>query len=85
MTTRRGRRSKVTLQTELMAYMAICIFTFFIGSFLVARCTHASPTEPTNFGLLVGASFIWPIALPLAVAVFLFFIIAWLAEELASK
>lgn len=75
----------MTSQIGLKAYIAICIFTFFVSSFLVARCTHESPTEPTNFSLLVGASLVWPISLPLAIVIFLFFSIAWLAAELANR
>lgn len=75
----------MTEQIGLMAYIAVFIFTFFAGSFLVARCAHEPPTEPSNFLLLVGASLVWPLTLPLAVAVFLLFSIARLVEGLADR
>ena len=75
----------MTTQIGMMAYVAVFIFTFFASSFLVARCTHESPTEPTNFGVLIGTSLVWPIAVPLTVAIFLLFGIACLAKSLASR
>ena len=75
----------MTTQIELIAYIAVFIFTFSAGSFLVARFTHESPTSPTNFGLLVGASLIWPITLPLSVVIFMLLCIAWLADNLAVR
>lgn len=74
----------MTSQIGSMAYIAVFIFTFFAGSCLVARCAHESPTEPTNFTLLVGVSLVWPITLPLAVAIFLLLCIARLAKNLAD-
>lgn len=74
----------MTTQIGLMAYIAVFIFTFFAGSFLIARITCESPTEPDNFLLLMGMSLVWPIALPLTVTVFLLFGIARLAEKLAK-
>lgn len=74
----------MTTQIGLMAYIAVFLFTFFAGSFLVARSTHMSPTEPTNFALLVGSLLVWPLALPLAGAIFLLIGIAMLAEKLAG-
>ena len=75
----------MTTQIGLMAYIAVFIFTFFAGSFLVARLTHESPTQPTNFSLLVGASLVWPITLPLTGAIFLLYGIASLAAALAGR
>lgn len=69
----------------LAAYIVVLVFTFFAGSFLVARCEGESPTEPGNFFLLVGASLIWPITLPLFGAIFLLLWIASLAQRLAGR
>jgi hypothetical protein len=74
----------VTSQTVLIAYIAVFIFTFFAASFLIARCTYESPTEPTNFFLLVGASLVWPLTLPLAGVTLLLFGMAMLANKLAG-
>lgn len=75
----------MTAQIGLMAYIAVFIFTFFAGCFLVARCAHESPTGPTNFALLVGAALVWPITVPLSVAIFLLFGIARLADKMADR
>ena len=75
----------MTAQVGLTAYIVVFIFTFFAASFLVARCAGESPTEPTNFTMLVGASLVWPLTLPLAVAIFLLLGIACLADNLASR
>ena len=75
----------MTAQTGLMAYIAVFIFTFFAGSFLVARCAHESPTKPTYFTLLVGASLVWPITVPLVVVIFLLYGIACLADDMAGR
>ena len=75
----------MTEHVALTAYIVVFIFTFFAGSFMVARCTYESPTHPTNFTLLMGASLIWPITLPLTGAIFLLLGIACLAEKLAGR
>ena len=75
----------MTEQTELMVYIAVFAFTFFAASFLIARCTHESPTEPFNFTLLVGVSLVWPLTVPLAVAIILLLGIASLAKRLAGR
>lgn len=75
----------MTAQTVGMVYIAAFIFTFSAGSFLIARCAHESPTEPTKFMLLVGVSLIWPITLPLAVVIFLLLGIARWVSELAGR
>lgn len=75
----------MTETVGLAAYIVVFIFTFFAGSFLIARCAHESPTEPTNFALLMGASLIWPIALLLVGAIFLLLWMACLAEKLAGR
>jgi hypothetical protein len=71
--------------TGWIAYTAVFIFTFFAGSFLIARFAHESPTEPSNFMMLVGASLAWPLTLPLAGAIFFLFVIARMADALAEK
>lgn len=75
----------MTEQIGIMAYIAVFIFTFFAGCFLVARFTHESPTEPNNLTLLAVASLVWPITLPLSVAIFLLFGIARLADKMADR
>ena len=75
----------MTEQTGLIAYIAVFVFTFFAASFLMARCTYESPTEPNNFFLLVGVSLVWPLTVPLAVAIFLLLGIASLAKRLAGR
>ena len=75
----------MTGQVGLTAYMAVFVFTFFVASFLVARCAGESPTEPENFLLLVGTSLVWPVTLPLAGVIFLLFGIACLADKLADR
>ena len=75
----------MTAQTGLMAYIAVFVFVFFTGSSMLARLADESPTKPINFLFLVGASLIWPITLPLAVAVFLLFGIARLAENMPGR
>ena len=74
----------MTSQTGLIAYIAVFIFTFFTASFLIARHTDESPTEPSNFLVLVGVSLVWPLTLPLAGATLLLFGIAMLANRLAE-
>lgn len=75
----------MTEHTGLMAYIAVFVFTFFAASFMMARCTDESPTEPTNFFMLVGLSLVWPMTLPLAGAGLLLLGIARLASALAGR
>jgi hypothetical protein len=76
----RGRRREVI---GLVAYIVAFLFTFFAASFLVARYNYEDPTEPLNFLLLVGASLIWPISVPLTIAIMLLLFIAKLAVGLS--
>ena len=75
----------MTEQTAIMVYIAVFVFTFFAASFLIARCTYESPTEPCNFTLSVGVSLVWPITVPLAGAIILLLGIASLANRLAGR
>lgn len=71
--------------TGWIAYTAVFTFTFFAASFLLARFTCESPTEPSNFMILIGVSLVWPLTLSLAGAVFMLFVIARMADALADK
>ena len=71
--------------TGYIVYMAVFTITFFAASFLIARCTYESPTEPSNFLMSVGLSLMWPLTLPLAVTIYLLFVLARMAEALAEK
>lgn len=67
-----------------IVYVVVCLFTFFAGNFFVARYGYEDPTEPSNLLLLAGASLVWPITVPLALAILLLFGIAKLAVRLAG-
>lgn len=75
----------MTTQAGLMAYIAILLLTFFASSFLVARYSYESPTEPTNLLLLAGVSLVWPITVPLFMAILLLVGIAQLAKEMSDR
>ena len=66
----------------IVAYIVVFFFTFFTGSFMLARYRE-SPTDPTNFFMLVGAALIWSIAIPLTMAILLLLCIAELAVSLS--
>ena len=71
--------------TGSVSYIAVFIFAFFAASYLIARYTDNSPTEPLIFLLSVGLSLVWPLTLPLAVVGLLLFVIARMADALAAK
>lgn len=68
----------------IAVYIVVLSFTFFAGSFMVARHGHEDPTEPSNFFTLVGASLMWPITIPLVAAILLLLGMAKLAERLSG-
>lgn len=68
----------------MVVYIVIFLFTFFAGSFMVARYGDESPTKPLNFLMLVGASLIWPITVPLTLGIILLLSIAKLATILSG-
>ena len=68
----------------IVAYIVVFFFTFFAGSFMVARFGDESPTAPSIFLMLVGASLIWPITIPLTTAILLLICIAKLAIKLSG-
>ena len=71
----------------IAAYIVVFVFTFFAGSFLLARYgseSDESPTEPENFLMLVGASLIWPLTVPLTTAIMLLIYIAKWATRLSG-
>ena len=70
--------------SSLVAYIVVFVFAFFAGSFILVRYGHEDPTEPSNFSLLVGASLIWPITIPLTTTVLLLLCIAKLAINLSE-
>lgn len=67
-----------------IVYAVVCLFTFFVGSFMVYRHGHEDPTDPPNLLLLAGASLVWPITVPLAAGIMLLIVIAKLAIRLAG-
>ena len=68
----------------IVAYIVVFVFTFFDGSFMVARFNHEDPTDPLNFGMLVGTSLIWPITIPLITTIMLLFCVAKFAMRLSG-
>jgi len=68
----------------MVAYIAVFLFTFFAGSFMISRYCEESPTEPSNFLILAGASLIWPITFPLTTVIILLLFIAKLATALSG-
>ena len=68
----------------IVVYIVVFLYTFFVACFMVARYADASPMEPSNFLILVGASLIWPITLPLTVVITLLLFVAELATKLSE-
>lgn len=75
----------MTARTGLMVYIAVYIFTLFAVSFIVARYTDESVTDPDKFLVLVIASLRWPLILPLAGAGLLLFGMVYLVDKLTGK
>ena len=69
----------------IVSYIVVFLFTFFVGSFMVAHNSYKDPTEPHTFIPLVGASLVWPITIPLVVITLLLIGIAKLAIILSIK
>lgn len=66
-----------------IVYVVVCLFTFFVASFMVSRYTYDDPTHQPTFLLLAGASLVWPITILLAASLLLLLCIAKLAIRLA--
>lgn len=67
-----------------VAYIAVFLFTFFMGSFAVARYGPDKPTDPIPFLLLVGSALVWPVTVPLTSAILLLIGIAKFAIKLSG-
>ena len=67
----------------IVAYIVVFFFAFFVGIFMVARYGNESPMNPPIFLMLVGASLIWSITVPLTTAIMLLIYIAKWATRLS--
>lgn len=67
----------------IVVYIVVFLFTFFAGSFMVSL-NKDNPTNPHTFLMLVGASLVWPITVPLTVSILILLVIAKLAITLSG-
>ena len=66
-----------------IVYTVVFLLTFFVVSVVVSRCSPWDDlTHPETFFLLAGYALMWPIMVPLTVAIFFLFGIAKLVEKL---
>ena len=70
---------------SLIVYTVVFLLTFFAASYMIARFSYCdNPTDSDTFLVLVAVALAWPLAIPVAAAIFLLLGIATLAETLAG-